>query len=329
VNVVRNGAPRVLVLGVGSIGARHAQNLRSLGANVAVADVDAARAAAIQGVDRVAADLGRLDEFDGIVVATPTVMHREHALAALASGAKVLVEKPFAATTEGLDDLLAAARNRVCVGYNLRLHRPVERVRDLICAGAVGQIAMVRVWFGSFLPDWRPSIDYRTTYSARASAGGGVLRDASHEIDFLVWCFGREWTVDGAVLSKRSTLDLDVEDVAIALLHSATGIPALVTLDYVSRRYRRGIEVIGEDATLRLDWATGTLVLEDDAEVHVEDASVPVEESYRREAAAFLDFVSGTSGPSVSAEDGATSVRLCAQIEEAARDSAVSSTALP
>jgi predicted dehydrogenase len=294
----------VLVLGGGSAGTRHARNLRSLGAEVTVADVDF--------------DLRTVPGFDGMVVATPSALHRDHAIAALASGATVLVEKPLATSVDGLDELVRAAGNRLTVGYNLRLHTPVERVRDLVVSGRVGTVALVRVWFGSWLPDWRPHVDYRGTYSARAALGGGVLFDASHELDLLGWLFGFEWTVTGASLMRRSSLDIDVEDTALALLRSADGLPAVVTLDMVSRRYRRGIEIVGDEAAVRLDWARGVIEVEHARGVDVEDASVGIDASYEREAAAFLELVCGRAGPLVTATEGAATVRLCAAIRTAA-----------
>jgi predicted dehydrogenase len=306
------------VLGAGSAGARHARNLLALGARVAVADPDDARAHAVPGVDVVAPGLDRLEGYDGIVVATPTALHRAHALAALDSGARVFVEKPLAASVAGLDELVRAGSGRLTVGYNLRFHPPVERFRELIASGRAGTPAVVHAWFGSWLPDWRPGSEYRTGYSARSELGGGILNDASHELDLLVWLFGTEWDVQGAVLATRSRLEIDVEDVAVALLRSADGLPAVVTLDAVSRRYRRGLEVVGDDATVRLDWARRVIEIEDAAGVTVEEATESIDVSYRREAEAFLAFVRGTAGAAVPVEEAAVSVRLCARIREQA-----------
>jgi predicted dehydrogenase len=311
--------PSVLVVGAGSSGSRHARNLSELGARVTAMDLDEQRAAAAPATEAIPFDLGRVRDFNGVVIATPTALHREQAMAALGGGAAVLVEKPLTASEEDLDDLVDAAGDRLAVGYNLRLHRPVERLRELLLAGRAGRLIQVHAWFGSYLPDWRPGVDYRGTYSARAAEGGGVLRDASHELDLLVWFLGPNWSVEGAVTAHRSDLEIDVEDVATALLRSADGVPAVVSLDYVSRRYRRGLELVGEDATLRLDWASGTLEIDEPGGTEVEEAGESVDESYRREAAAFLELVAGREGPVVSATEGAASVRLVARIEEAAR----------
>ncbi len=299
--------PRILVLGAGSAGTRHARNLTGFGAAVEIVDIEGDPAAA-----------GVPSGFDGVVVATPTALHREHAFAALATGAAVLVEKPLAVSTEGLDDLVERAADRLTVGYNLRLHPPVQRVSELVAAGAAGSLVSVRLWFGSHLPDWRPGGDYRTAYSAVAALGGGVLWDASHEIDLLQWLFGAEWVVEGAVVERRTALEIDVEDTVVALLRSPEGVPAVIGLDYASRRYRRGIEIVGTDGTVTLDWGEGTIRVDRADAIHTEDASVAVDGSYRATAAAFLALVRGDAGPVVTAHEGAATVRLCARIRKAA-----------
>lgn len=310
--------PSVLVLGAGSAGARHARLLADAGADVTVSDPDRARAEAT-GSATVPFDLDHLDGFDGIVVASPSSVHLDQARAALATGARVLVEKPLAPSTDGLDELVAAAGDRLMVGYNLRLHEPVQRVAALVGDGSVGTVSAVRLWFGAWLPDWRPDVDYRTTYSARADLGGGILLDAIHELDLLVWLAGDDaFTVVGAVVARLGPLEIDVEDTVKALLRHDSGLVADVSLDYLSRRYRRGIEVIGDRATVRLDWARQVTEVEDSAGLTSEAASAPVQTSYQRQAERFLAFVTDGTPPPVDGAEGARSVRLADAIRRAA-----------
>lgn len=312
------GDLRVLVLGAGSAGSRHVRNLLDLGIAVAVMDPDESRRRAVEGARWLPMDLDRTAEFDGVVVATPSSLHREHTLAALAGGARVLVEKPLATTAAGLDDLVSAAGDRLAVGYNLRFHRPVRRLRELVESGAAGEVRRVRLWFGSHLADWRPGIDYRVTYSARAELGGGILLDASHELDLLTWLFGPAWSVQHAELAHRSALETDVEDTVSATLRSESGIIAEIDLDEVSRPYRRGVEVTGAHATLRLDWSTGTLEVLVDGVVRREAADDDVAESYRTEARSFVELLAGRRPPAVTAAEGAVVVRLCDEIRQVA-----------
>jgi predicted dehydrogenase len=182
-----------------------------------------------------------------------------------------------------------------------------------------GTIRLARFWFGSYLPSWRPGTDYRSSYSAQAALGGGVLLDAIHELDLVVWWFGSDVDVAGAVMAHTGTLDIDVEDAVQAVLRSGGGVPITVSLDYLSRAYRRGVELVGDDATLRFDWQRQELEVESGDGRQVERIDVPVSRSYELEAAHFLEWVAGRATPPVGAAEGLASLRLAGAIASAAR----------
>jgi predicted dehydrogenase len=230
----------------------------------------------------------------------------------------VLVEKPLAASPAGLDEMLERGADRLMVGYNLRLHEPIERLMGLVHAGRAGRVLAARLWFGSYLPAWRPDVDYRNTYSARRALGGGILSDAIHEVDLLLWLLGGEFDILGAFLGRTSDLEIDVEDTARALLSHSSGAIVDLSLDMVSRRYRRGIEVVGSDATIRFDWSTAELTIESESELVREQIDSPVLVSYERQAVRFLEWLAGAKPPTVDGPTGAASVQLADRIRTAA-----------
>src|SRR3954447_18127600 len=130
-------ARRRLGGGGGAAGQRHARLLGEAGAAVTISDPDSERAEK-SGLPTAPFDLDRGDGYDGIVVASPTVFHPEQTLAALATGARVLVEQPLATKTEALDAIVDAADGRVMGGYNLRFHEPMARIAELVRGGRVG-----------------------------------------------------------------------------------------------------------------------------------------------------------------------------------------------
>lgn len=255
------------------------------------------------------ADLG---DFDGAVVASPTSLHADHVAAALAHRVPVLVEKPLARTVAEAGP--AATSSDVMVGYNLRFHEPIRRLRRLTEDGRAGPIRYARFWMGSYLPDWRPGTDYRRTYSAKRDAGGGILLDGIHELDLVVWWFGDNMDVVGSVVERVSTLEIDVEDMVDALLRTEDGVLVSVQLDYVSRRYRRGIELVGDEATMRLDWARRVIEIEDRDGVTSIPADTPVDRSYELEIEHFLRWIEGDEVPLVAGPEAAASLRIAETI---------------
>ena len=94
--------------------------------------------------------------------------------------------------------------------------------------------------------------------------------------------------VVGATLERVGELDIDVEDLYARVFRSEDG-PSLceLALDYMSRQYRRGIEVVGTDATIRLDWARQVMSSKDRQDV-LGTSRPPVMASYETQADRFL-----------------------------------------
>jgi predicted dehydrogenase len=247
----------LLVVGCGSIGERHLRNLRALGAGPLVAcDSDPGRLAAVaRSLDvETAASLqaGLARQPRAVLVCTPPSSHLAVALAAAEAGRHLFVEKPLAPSTAGVTELekAVAARGLVAlVACNMRFHPGVAQLKRWIDDGGIGRVLSVRAAFGHYLPNWRPGRDYREVYSARRAAGGGILADAIHELDYLLWFLGPMTEVAG-LAGTLGDLEIDVEDTVELALRAAAGPIASVHLDCTQRSKRRGCEVVGTLGTL-------------------------------------------------------------------------------
>ena len=87
----------------------------------------------------------------------------------------ILVEKPLFDKNKSLK----IKRNKVIVGYNLRYHPIIKFLKKKI---RNKKIYSTYIFCGSYLPDWRKSRNYKSSYSSSKKEGGGVLLDLSHEI---------------------------------------------------------------------------------------------------------------------------------------------------
>jgi predicted dehydrogenase len=311
---------KAAVIGYGSAGSRYAQLLLERSVDVFVSDpAGERREAAIRAGCKVGSFEAILDAADVAVVSSPNHLHRSHLEAALAANCDALVEKPLATESTGLQEVLADAHvsgRLVGVCCNLRFVEAIEHLRSLVHAKAFGRVMRVRADFGYDLREWRPERDFRTSYSAIPEQGGGILLDAIHEFDYLRWIFGDVARVV-CLAGSRSSLDIEVEDVACALLDFESGVIAEVALDYASGVYRRGFEVVGEDACATWRWGNGLLLLEDRSSRH--SVSVGgVEDMYARLIDDFLDAVAQRRDARTPGTDGLAAVRLVEAAREAA-----------
>lgn len=314
---------RLLVVGCGSIGARHARNAAALGiASIAVFDPDAGRGAEVAhetGATAYASLAAALEsEPDAAIICTPPADHIASAQACADAGCDLLIEKPLAAGFDGIDRLerlIAERKLRAAVAYQLRFHPAVVRMRDLVCSGQIGRLLGVQAEYGQYLPAWRPSQDYRKTYTAQAALGGGILLDGSHEVDYVRW-IGGEIEAVYAHAARLSDLAMDAEDTAALVMRFQSSAVAEIHLDCVQRGYSRRCTLIGAEATVRWDAGTGLRITTAAGGTHDEPAVPDPNRPYVDELAAFLN---GTpDAPLASFRDG----RRVLQIVLAARESA-------
>lgn len=308
------------VVGCGSIGLRHLRNLAALGCRdlVAVDPDPARRAAAVAAVPGALAlpSLGAaLDAGASVaLVATPSALHVEPALEAVRAGADLFVEKPLAASLDGVAELVDEAERRgttALVACNLRFHPGLALLQRLAADGAIGRLLSARIECGSWLPGWRPGQDYRDGYAASRALGGGVVLDAIHELDYARWLLGDVSAV-ACFAGHLSGLEIETEDVAAILLRFASGAIGEVHLDYVQRTASRTCQLIGEEGTLRWDFASGTtrLVAPGGETAFPAPAGWEPNAMYVAELEHFLACLAGHDEPAQSLRDGRAALEI-------------------
>jgi predicted dehydrogenase len=190
------------------------------------------------------------------VIAAPTQLHLPLALEAAAHGCDLFLEKPLAHSCAGIDRLCAAAAERnlvTMVACNMRFHPGPALIKRLLDEGAIGQVLAGRLQTGSYLPRWRPTQDYRNSYSASPEWGGAIL-DCIHEIDLALWYFGPA-TLQGAAWQRARSLGLKTDGLAEMILRHDSGVTSNVHLNFVQCDYRRTCQIIGTDGTIYWDFA--------------------------------------------------------------------------
>jgi predicted dehydrogenase len=229
--------PRLGFLGVGWIGRHRMAAIAegNAGRVVAVADADptAARAAAAHyGADaRDELELLARADLDGIVIATPSALHAEQAIAALERGHPVFCQKPLARTAAECERVVAAAAHRdrlLGVDLSYRHLAAVQVLRRLLADGALGEVYAIEAEFhNAYGPD-------KAWFRDPALSGGGAAIDLGvHLVDLALLVLGRPKVSDvrsrlyagGRLLQAQPTV---VEDHAWASFNTDTG--ATVTM---------------------------------------------------------------------------------------------------
>lgn len=305
-------AKSIAVIGLGSIGLRHARNLMAEGARVRGYDPDASRRKLLEDVGGAPCETSAaaLDGVTAAVIASPSAMHLDHMRAALGAGCHLFVEKPLAHASEGLEELLdrAKAQGRlVFAGLNLRLHPAVRAARQRIGEGRIGRPLWARLMTASYLPDWRPHQDYRRGYAADPASGGIVL-DLIHEIDLACHLMG-PLTLVHAATARSGALEIDCADIADLVLRRADGAQASVHLDYVTRPRRRRTEIAGENGLIEIDLEARHMTRWTVDGMRAEEERFPggYADDYVAEARLFLDCIAGHARPAC---DGAEALEV-------------------
>lgn len=227
------------------------------------------------------------------VIATDTRRHVDDTQSALRLGLLVLCEKPLAKDTcsaSRLPNMTEGTRSRLFVAYCLRFDAGLLAFRSHL--GSIGEIQSVRIECRSYLPEWRPSRDYRESYSASASQGG-VLRDLSHEVDYAGWLFGMPKAVSGTA-RNTGKLRIESEEIAEAFWIVPSGAGISIALDYLSKPPVRFVRASGRLGELEYDFLSRRLILRDASGLRREE-TVPgnSREMYTAQMRQFLQVVGG------------------------------------
>jgi predicted dehydrogenase len=314
---------RFLIIGLGSIGRRHTRNLATLYPTAAFTFLRRSETPDALISDLNGRTITALDDldYDLIVLSTPSALHIDFLPQLIQSGAALMIEKPIVTTLGDCDAILAAldtAPDAVRVsGFNFRHIASLIQAQQMIANGRLGRIIRASFKAGQWLPDWRPTQNYREIYSGSIALGGGVELDLVHELDVARWFFG-ELDLKYAIGGQLSQLEIESNDVATMILAPVKGAPIVeVSLDYVSRQRVRRYEIVGELGTLIWD-LSGTLELREPdgktTQIDHTDGGFDVAASYVDMMTCLMDAQNGPwPAPLQSLADGVMSSRIAIQ----------------
>jgi len=249
---------KVLVMGYGSIGRRHIDNLSSFpDIEILVCTkrhydsfLRKRRCKIFNSLEK-----SIKEKPDAAIISNVPSLHVKTAIKLANAGIHLFVEKPLSSSLLGVKPLLDVVKKRRLVtlmGCNFRFHPCIKKIKEIISAKEIGRIISVHAENGSFLPSWHPYEQYENSYASRGDLGGGVVLTCIHEIDYLYWFFGSVKEVF-SITGKFSDLDIHAEDLSSILLRFQNNIIAEVHLDYFQNPHVRSCKIIGTKGTIYWD----------------------------------------------------------------------------
>lgn len=302
-------------MGLGSIGRKHVTALRGIDPQCQIVALRSSRTSAtIDGVRNVySIDEVKDDNIDFAIISTPTSAHIDSIKDAAKIGCPLFIEKPIyhrLCQVETIEELTPSGQ-LTYVACNLRFLECMTFIKDAI-ATRDKRINEVNSYCGSYLPSWRPGINYRDVYSARPEMGGGVHVDLIHELDYIYWMFGKPLSVC-KTLRSNSTIGIEAVDYANYCL-AYPEFCASVVLNYYRRDYKRTLEIVWEDETWLCDLATNTVSLPNGEVIFHSDRTIS--DTYQSQLLYFINLVKNNSKVSSNTVNDAFEVlKICLDYE--------------
>jgi myo-inositol 2-dehydrogenase/D-chiro-inositol 1-dehydrogenase len=296
---------RLGLLGLGRIGAFHAETLAGLPAVEELVISDPVPALAEQVAARFGARIAGSPEavlasgVDGMIIAAPTGFHTELIELCVAAGLPAFCEKPVSRDSGKAAQLarrVAAAGVQVQIGYPRRFDPAFAAVRAAVADGELGTVLTVR----------STTLDPAPPPRAYLAESGGIFRDcAVHDYDAVRWVTGQEVTeVYAAGTNQDADWFGELDDVhtASAVLTLAGGALAVVSnTRYNARGHDVRLEVHGTRDSLAAGLGPGLPLRSAEPGVSFPDGKPftffmdRLAEAFRAELTAFTEVVAGRS----------------------------------
>ena len=338
-----NPTLKLAIAGYGLVGRRHATALARVGGASLCAivepDTGAADAARAEGL-RVCTDLDclfRAERPDGVILATPTPLHREQALACLDRSCPVLIEKPICVTAAQAQQIVEKSESTgvpVLVGHHRRHNPLIHKAHEIIANGDLGTLRSVHAqcWF------YKPDAYFDTAPWRKEHGAGPVSVNLVHDIDLIRHLCGEITTVQArSTPSRRGYAN---EDVAVAILEFASGALGTLTVsdsiaapwswEMTSHEYP--IYPVTAEGCYRIGGSRASLSIPDMKIWHHGEtpdwwtpisATMPPRQSSDplvNQLAHFVQVICGETPPLVSAAEGCRTLAVIEAIQTSAHD---------
>lgn len=300
---------RILVIGCGSIGQRHARLLsQRQDISLFIADSiqknidDCMSVATVDGFFPDYRDALK-EKMDGVFICTPNDSHVDIAIDSLESSAYVLIEKPVSTSVNEAMKLLkydTMDNKRILIGYMNRFNSQLQELKQIIDRNDLGNI----VYTNASVYTYGTLLHAKTNF--RDSQEWVLIGDYTHEIDFLVYLIGdikEVISMSDTLGELEHTPKPNVVEVMLRFHNRAIG---SIHMDYIRLPDKRTLEVIGDRGSVELFLNDGVLRFYEKDKVGFRESRTPFirDDLFCRQIDNFIGIMNGVQKPMTTLNEG-------------------------
>lgn len=333
---------KVIFIGLGSIGQRHLQNLIQL--KIPDTSIMAFRSSSLNRIiknGKIIAnesfeDYYNVEEYsdmeralekkpDIAFICNPSSLHLDTAIKIAKRSINFFVEKPLCVNLSSIGKLEGLIEKNdliTMVGYQMRFHPGIIRVKKIISEKKYGDVISANFKWGTFLPHHHPYENYSEGYAAKKELGGGAIFSLIHEMDLIQWFFGLPSEVY-AIKGAQSKLQMDVEDNIIAQFKynydGLYSVPVSLNLSLSQGLEERYFMILMQDGIIKCDLRKNTLIVADhdgQGEIFREYNNLKRNDLFLQELGHYIDSVNKRKSSKIPVSEGKKSVLMALATHE-------------
>ena len=240
----------ILVIGLGSIAKKHLYIIKKINENIKIFKLKIKnKKKAFNKINQLIKNF----DLNSVIICSPANTHLDYINYFKKKNINYLVEKPIIKDSQikTFDKTYTKKKNLTeLVGYQLRYNETLNKIKKLLQSKNLGKIYSVKIYVNSYLPRWRKK-KFKNSLSLSKKLGGGVLLELSHEIDYMLWLFGKPNYLR-AVIDKNKIFRKNIEERASILFYYPR-FTLQLDMSFNSRFEERGLIIEGKKVSIKGD----------------------------------------------------------------------------
>lgn len=299
----------ILIIGLGSIAKKHIIAIRNIDKNAKIYALRSNKTSIQEnGVINIYSYKEINDKLDFCIISNPTSSHYNTIKETIELNIPLFIEKPSLMNLDNSKELITKINNKNILTYvalNLRFHPVIKFLKNYL---QDKRVIEANIYCGSYLPDWRPNIDYTKNYSANAEMGGGVHLDLIHEIDYSIYLFGKP-NKTFSIKKKISDLKINSFDLATYNLLYNNKIVNII-LNYYRKTPKREIEIVLENEIIKANLLTNTIINSNGDVLFSQ--KIDITYTYKEQIKYFYNLIENKKDKSFSSfQDSLDTLKIC------------------